>query len=1597
MHPLEFLNVLISQVARGLSQGTVSALTRECLQYIHLSNDDLKHRSAEALAGRFHLRRPPQTSWLDRALSSSLISLGLGSFKCDLGSLVALGVEAFRRAPADLPAGSTLYAEQILAASVLTSRALVEMETGEGKTYAILPAAFALACQYQQVYVICASEYLAWRDASRTRVFWDFVGLPVGLGVEATPPSEWGKRVVYTSLQRLIFKELNDSIRPSPPTYPLTYGAALLDEVDAILLDQGADPYTLTIPIESEAYDWSTAFELCESLEEGKTILVDRAALTASLTQEGEDRIRGLALSRGQAGRRLLVLRQAVELAFLAAKVVRKDIDYIIDGLRAFPVDRISGRVNRTLDPAWLTVLETHRGLAGRPQSVTLNTLRPLSLFRKFAHLSGTSGTVVADGLEFLLAHKLLPLRIAPRFPRVSKKENDQVYRSKTGALTAAVERAIGKASEGRPVLIGTQTIADAEAVAAELHKSLPADAMLTLLTGRDDSHEAAVFETAGRPGRILVATQLAGRGVDIRLSDEARAKGGLDLISVGHALQLRHDRQFLGRAGRHGDPFSAIFICSLEDELMVLAGSKKLPDFFESIGMGDGDAIEHPLVTRAIREAQRQHGAREFLLRRSAEFRSVSEDEVYSSAMYWFSQLQGEQSTEKPEIGISKAFLATIVDRFLVEHVDTLLTDTTDVDRELAQCLQESVLKTLDVPVAWNMIVARDLEGRSGEVARSFLRTRIIGVLEDVLRLHRIVWHGLLVSQSLHSAVCQHTSKIAAALEGIVLATTDNAANTERESRPEPETESFAEQASESEAWKNPAPDGSTLEVHKATVARSKQWRAIPQWQTMLDACGAAILPLVEELRKIHKFLPGSIWESSPALGPITGTNQLGERLAAMVASGDPRSQDSGFCGEAATDAEGCHLLLQLLEEFRADDASREVTRRDLLKRDICSICHWSFAWSWIEFLEERERVRFRCARQGLRHYEYFRVTAMREEEAWQRAEASLPARVLACMLRSHYPHMLGNLFFFEDRRASTVPVKPQAFEWKSSDGEVQRSADGRSELVDAFVAAHEGGLDSAFSPSHLLRLLEDFLRDHPVYTLGSARTIQSALESWAVVESERGVSRSRRQVRKRWLREFLLFLRARRLVGPLPRLRDQLHSASRQLTRSLAEPRTLIPALGGALFLGLFSVVAWKGDLLSGIPLPPVFAHLDAWATGGLVAAGNLLAPAVAGLLAAALLPALLAPAGTPRQIGVTPLERWLAAVTSALVAVWMTWPAAQVGSMLQLCLQACWFVSMMILAVLCRRVVLLISIETSIDLIGAWLCYCALVVVGPLAAGSQGMVMPPWILVLLLALLAFLWRRFHAEEVELASAHLLRAADPRSAEEVTTALRISGTSGGAPFMFALALTWVVAEWEGVERLSSLGLTKNPDRLAAWTLAGLYVLVLAGWSLAVLSKRFDLMAWRMRLNRQHQEIVGVEDVPQLRGFLRRLRRRFITRELLFYALLVVGLLMALGDAPGHGSPVPLVLMLISAGFLVGSEFPAVASQVRGFLGGRGGMDVEVFDIDRLPEPEEKLTLWRSLHRAFQHRPVVILTVLVTVLKAIEFLSELWSSLEGD
>ena len=630
---------------------------------------------------------------------------------------LALGIAAFNRCPADLPLGSELYPEQIQAAMVLTQPAVLQMDTGEGKTYAVLPAAFALARKYGRVYVVCANSYLSFRDAGRTKSYWDYVGLSISFCGKATNRDDpkWEADIIYTTLDVLAFKSLNDDLHKSNYDTKIRHDVIIIDEIDAVLLGSNQS-YSVINSVKSSVYDWPQALEYAKKMNNLEHISIDWSNNTAQLTIDGIAYLRSFLNDEHMSQNVFARMRKAVEISYVALNM-QENHEYIIKSGHIVAVDQLTGELQYGKRYDWIIPLSILIGVHVPASRINLHEITTKTLVNQFKHLSGMSGTAQEDMAEYLFSYRLPIAIIPPRKERADGTEDDSIYLTKRDAMMALCSHTAEAIEQRRPILIGTQNIADAINVHHMLIQHLrdveqyTDDVNINLITGNDLSNIASIYENGGNCGSVIIATQIAGRGVDIRLSDEARANGGIALFGLERALGTRQDKQFLGRVGRQGDPYSAKFYLSFEGDLIRKFGGDRMRQFMGTIGMVENEPIYHPFISKSIRSAQERYREIEFSGRINNYLIDRSENKIWLSYRKLLNSLNDAKGLSND---LSETYLTELALSFIAARLKNLIQDF--MGAKQSEKLIEEILKNLPA-VKKDDLVSASLEGRKAEL----------------------------------------------------------------------------------------------------------------------------------------------------------------------------------------------------------------------------------------------------------------------------------------------------------------------------------------------------------------------------------------------------------------------------------------------------------------------------------------------------------------------------------------------------------------------------------------------------------------------------------------------------------------------------------------------------------------------------------------------------------------------------------------------------------------------------------------------------------------------------------------------------------------
>ncbi len=558
--------------------------------------------------------------------------------------------------------GQRHFDVQLIGGMVLHDGKIAEMKTGEGKTLVATLPVYLNALDGKGVHVVTVNDYLARRDSEWMGQIYRFLGLSVGCIVHGLDDNErreqYARDVTYGTNNEFGFDYLRDNMKFSLETMvqrPFCY--AIVDEVDSILIDEARTPLIISGPSEDTSELYVAVNRLVPSLQP-TDFEKDEKTRTVAFTEEGNERIEQLLRDAGllKGGglydlENVTVVHHANQ-ALRAHKLFTRDVDYIVKDQKVVIIDEFTGRMmeGRRYSDGLHQALEAKESVPVQTENQTLASITFQNYFRLYPKLAGMTGTAMTEADEFMEIYKLDVVEIPTNVPVARTDEDDEVYRSaaeKYEALAKLIEEA---RTRGQPVLVGTTSIEKSETISEILKKKKVPHAVLN---ARFHEQEAEIVAQAGAPGAVTIATNMAGRGTDIKLGgnlemrlrrelapivDEAqraareetiraeiaaahekvKAAGGLFVIGTERHESRRIDNQLRGRSGRQGDPGRSRFFLSLEDDLMRIFGSERMGGMLQKLGLKEGEAIVHPWINKALEKAQKKVEARNFDMRKN-------------------------------------------------------------------------------------------------------------------------------------------------------------------------------------------------------------------------------------------------------------------------------------------------------------------------------------------------------------------------------------------------------------------------------------------------------------------------------------------------------------------------------------------------------------------------------------------------------------------------------------------------------------------------------------------------------------------------------------------------------------------------------------------------------------------------------------------------------------------------------------------------------------------------------------------------------------------------------------------------------------------
>ena len=545
--------------------------------------------------------------------------------------------EAARRA-----LGMEHYRVQLIGGVILHQGRIAEMKTGEGKTLVSTLPAYLNALEGKGVHIVTVNDYLANRDAEWMGKVHEFLGLTVGVVLNSMDNDErraaYACDITYVTNNELGFDYLRDNMviyKEQLVQRDLHY--AIIDEVDSVLIDEARTP----LIISGQSGKSTSLYEACDILarqmvrgedmpefskmdaimgvvqEETGDFIVNEKDKVVNLTADGVKKVEKFFHIENLADADNLEIQHNIILALRAHNLMFRDQDYVVQDEKVLIVDEFTGRImpGRRYSDGLHQAIEAKEHVKVKRESKTLATITFQNFFNKYTKKAGMTGTALTEEKEFRDIYGMDVIEIPTNKPVIREDLQDAVYKTKKEKFRAVVEE-IKKANEkGQPVLVGTITIETSELLSGMLKRQ---GIQHKVLNAKFHELEAEIVAEAGQHGAVTIATNMAGRGTDIKLDEDAKAAGGLKIIGTERHESRRIDNQLRGRSGRQGDPGESQFFISLEDDLMRLFGSEKLMGMFNALGVPENEQIQHKMLTNAIEKAQMKIEANNFGIRKN-------------------------------------------------------------------------------------------------------------------------------------------------------------------------------------------------------------------------------------------------------------------------------------------------------------------------------------------------------------------------------------------------------------------------------------------------------------------------------------------------------------------------------------------------------------------------------------------------------------------------------------------------------------------------------------------------------------------------------------------------------------------------------------------------------------------------------------------------------------------------------------------------------------------------------------------------------------------------------------------------------------------
>lgn len=580
---------------------------------------------------------------------------------------------------------------QLIGGMVLHDGNIAEMKTGEGKTLVATLPVVLNAMNKKGVHVVTVNDYLAKRDAADMGVLYNFLGFSVGVILGGNYDDKARKEayncdITYGTNNEFGFDYLRDNMKfRKEDKVQRGHNFVIVDEVDSILIDEARTPLIISGPTNRTLDGYIKANEVAKQMKRGEPAdpLDKNSKATGDFTLDEKNRAVMITEAGISKAEKLFgvdnlysldnaVLSHYLDQALKANYLFEKDVHYVVKDGQVVIVDEFTGRLSegRRFSEGLHQALEAKEGVKIQEESQTLADITFQNYFRLYDKLSGMTGTAQTEATEFSQIYKLEVISIPTNLPVKRIDQNDLIYKTEKEKFDAVIAQIKYLHEKGQPVLVGTASIEKSE----KLHELLTKEKINhSVLNAKNHEKEAQIIANAGDKGAVTIATNMAGRGVDIKINDEVRALGGLYILGTERHESRRIDNQLRGRSGRQGDPGESRFYLSLEDNLLRIFGSDKIKHIMERLGLKEGESIESRLVTKAVENAQKKVESLHFESRKYIlEYDDVANEQRKVIYRYRNELLEADFDLHDKIISNREDYIANVLDRLEIFDGDS-------------------------------------------------------------------------------------------------------------------------------------------------------------------------------------------------------------------------------------------------------------------------------------------------------------------------------------------------------------------------------------------------------------------------------------------------------------------------------------------------------------------------------------------------------------------------------------------------------------------------------------------------------------------------------------------------------------------------------------------------------------------------------------------------------------------------------------------------------------------------------------------------------------------------------------------------------------